>query len=78
MPSSMNPADNARLRQRLANTLFGQLFAGSPRERRGILGALLRVMVIVTLAVAPPLVLFVFELKFLPYHSGFVTWSIAA
>ena len=70
-----NPADNTRMRQRLANTLFGQLFAGSPRERRGILGALLRVMVIVTVAVAPPLVLFVFELKFLPYHSSFVTWS---
>jgi len=72
---AMNPADNARVRQRLANTLFGQLFAGSPRERRGILGVLLRVMVIVTLAVAPPLVLFVFELKFLPYHSGFISWG---
>src|SRR3954454_13492356 len=27
--------DNARVRQRLANTLFAQIFAGAPRERGG-------------------------------------------
>src|SRR4051812_18236196 len=37
-------ADSIRVRQRLANTLFAQLFAGSRREREGFLGLLLRLM----------------------------------
>src|SRR5262245_42479522 len=32
------PVDVALLRQRLANTLFAQIFAGSPREREGWFG----------------------------------------
>jgi uncharacterized protein YjbI with pentapeptide repeats len=67
--------DRARVRQRLANTLFAQLFAGSPREREGLLGMLLHIMAWVTLVIAPPLVLLVFEVKFLPYHSSLVTWT---
>jgi len=31
------PKANASLRQRLANTLFAQIFSGSPRERSGAL-----------------------------------------
>jgi hypothetical protein len=34
--------ENALVRQRLANTLFAQIFAGSPREREGWLGWVLR------------------------------------
>jgi uncharacterized protein YjbI with pentapeptide repeats len=67
--------DRTRIRQRLANTLFAQLFAGSPREREGVLGWLLRLMAWVTLAIAPVCVLVVFEIKFLPYHSAAVTWT---
>jgi len=67
--------DRSRVRQRLANTLFAQIFAGSPREREGFLGGLLRSMAWVTLAIAPPLVLLLFEIKFLPYHSFTVTWT---
>jgi uncharacterized protein YjbI with pentapeptide repeats len=63
------------VRQRLANTLFAQLFAGSPREREGVLGWLLRGMAWITLAIAPVLVLILFEIKFLPYHSAAVTWT---
>jgi uncharacterized protein YjbI with pentapeptide repeats len=66
-------SDSARIRQRLANTLFAQIFAGAPRERSGLLGALLRGMAVVTLAIAPLLVLIVFEFRFLAYHSHFVT-----
>src|SRR5262245_32371711 len=69
-------ADNARVRQRLANTLFAQIFAGSPRERKGWLGSLLRVMAWLTLAIAPVLVLIVFQFQFLPYHSQPVTWMV--
>jgi uncharacterized protein YjbI with pentapeptide repeats len=66
--------DNARLRQRLANTLFAQLFAGSPRERKGLVGALLTTLAWITLAIGPILVLLFFQFGFLPYHSHIVTW----
>jgi uncharacterized protein YjbI with pentapeptide repeats len=69
------PPGNVSMRQRLANTLFAQIFAGSPRERKGPIGALLKLMAWVTLAIAPVLVLLVFEFKFLPYHSHFITWT---
>ena len=68
-------ADSTLVRQRLANTLFAQLFAGSPREREGVLGWLLRAMTWITLAIAPVFVLIVFEIRFLPYHSALVTWT---
>jgi uncharacterized protein YjbI with pentapeptide repeats len=68
------PTGNAWMRQRLANTLFAQIFAGSPREREGVLGHLLKLSAWVTLAVAPVLVLLVFQFRFLPYHSHLVTW----
>ena len=68
--------DNAAMRQRLANTLFAQIFAGSPREREGWLGSLLRMMAWLTLAIAPVLVLLVFQFKFLPYHSHLITWAL--
>ncbi|MGZ5127733.1 MAG: hypothetical protein ACXWC1_33620, partial [Burkholderiales bacterium] len=70
-----DPADSTRVRQRLANTLFAQLFAGSPRERTGYVGGLLRAMVWLTLAIGPVFVLLVIQLKFLPYHSHVVTWT---
>lgn len=68
-------SDNARIRQRLANTLFAQIFSGSPRERKGWLGRLLKGMAWITLAIAPVLILQVFQFMFLPYHSEFVTWT---
>jgi uncharacterized protein YjbI with pentapeptide repeats len=67
--------DRIRLRQRLANTLFAQLFAGSSREREGALGWLLSGMAWVTLAIAPVGVLIIFQIKFLPYHHAAVTWT---
>lgn len=70
-----SPPGNAAMRQRLANTLFAQIFAGSPREREGWLGSLLRVMAWITLLLAPTLILLVFQFMFLPYHSHFVTWT---
>jgi uncharacterized protein YjbI with pentapeptide repeats len=68
------PAENASLRQRLANTLFAQIFAGSPREREGWLGWLLKAMAWITLAIAPILILLAFQFAFLPYHSHLATW----
>src|SRR5262245_20637527 len=42
--SPLSTTDRARIRQRLANSLFTQIFAGSPNERESILGDLLRFM----------------------------------
>jgi len=47
------PVENALMRQRLVNTLFAQIFAGSPREREGLLGGVLKAMMGITLAFAP-------------------------
>jgi hypothetical protein len=66
-------SDRAHIRQRLANTLFAQMFAGSPREREGPLGMLLRFMASATLAILPVLLLLLLQIWFLPYQSGFVT-----
>src|SRR5262249_8534454 len=65
---------NESVRQRLANTLFAQIFAGSPREREGALGWLLKAVAWVTLALAPIFVVLAFQFVFLPYHSHFATW----
>lgn len=69
------PEDNASLRQRLANTLFAQIFAGSTRERDGWLGVVLKGMAWITLAFAPIFILLAFQFAFLPYHSHLATWT---
>jgi uncharacterized protein YjbI with pentapeptide repeats len=72
---NLTSEENASLRQRLANTLFAQIFAGSPREREGAFGWLLRAMAWLTLAISPILILLTFQFTFLPYHSHGVTWT---
>jgi uncharacterized protein YjbI with pentapeptide repeats len=67
--------ENALVRQRLANTLFAQIFAGSPREREGWLGWVLRAMAWTTLALAPIVIILAFQFVFLPYHSHLATWT---
>lgn len=71
----LTPEENASLRQRLANTMFAQIFAGSPREREGWVGWLLKAIARITLAVGPVLLLLAFQFMFLPYHSHLVTWT---
>jgi uncharacterized protein YjbI with pentapeptide repeats len=70
-----SPPDNALVRQRLADTLFAQIFAGSPREREGWLGWLLKAMAWITLALAPICIVLTFQFVFLPYHSHLATWT---
>jgi uncharacterized protein YjbI with pentapeptide repeats len=67
--------ESALMRQRLANTLFAQIFAGSPREREGWLGWLLRAIAWITLALAPIYIILAFQIVFLPYHSHLATWT---
>lgn len=71
----LSSEENNSLRQRLANTLFAQIFAGSPREREGWLGWLLKAMAWITLAIAPILILLAFQFSFLAYHSHIATWT---
>ena len=71
----LSPEENASLRQRLANTIFAQIFAGSPRERDGFIGLLLRAIVWITLAIAPILLVSAFQFSFLAYHSHIATWT---
>ena len=66
-------AEKAAMRQRLANTLFAQIFAGSPRDRNDWLRVLLQLMAAITLVVAPIYILVIFQSKFLPYHNSGVT-----
>jgi uncharacterized protein YjbI with pentapeptide repeats len=67
-------SDNAIFRERLANTIFAQIFAGAPREREGRVGNILLGITWFTLIASPILVLLTFQLRFLPYHSPEVTW----
>jgi uncharacterized protein YjbI with pentapeptide repeats len=67
--------ESASLRQRLANTLFAQIFAGAPRQRDGWIGWILRAMAWTTLAIAPIMIIIVFQFAFLPYHSHLATWT---
>jgi uncharacterized protein YjbI with pentapeptide repeats len=67
-------SDQERIRQRLANTLFAQIFAGSTREREGIIGVLLVAMAWATLVFVPAFVLITIQAVFLPYHSILITW----
>jgi hypothetical protein len=65
---NLSADENNSLRQRLANTLFAQIFAGSPRERQGFIGLLLTAMVWITLVVLPISVLLTFQFSFLAIY----------
>ena len=72
---SISSDEEFSFRQRLANTLFAQIFAGSSREREGAFGWLLKMMAWITLAISPILILLTFQFMFLPYHSPGATWT---
>jgi uncharacterized protein YjbI with pentapeptide repeats len=61
-------------RMRIENTLFVQLLVGGRLEREGINAKLLSLMALITLAVAPVALLLYLQIKFLPYHSEWITW----
>ena len=61
-------------RMRIENTLFVQLLVGGRLEREGINAKLLSWMALITLALAPVLLLLMIQIKFLPYHSEWITW----
>ncbi|HEX9169111.1 MAG TPA: pentapeptide repeat-containing protein [Roseiarcus sp.] len=65
----------AGLRGQLPSSIFIQFLAGPRDHRAGSFGWLLRVIAWSTLAVAPILLLLLFQLQFLPFHNSWITWS---
>ncbi len=61
-------------RMRIENTLFVQLLVGGWLEREGLNAKFLEVMAFITLALGPAVLLLMFEIMFLPYHSEWRTW----
>ena len=71
-PEDGEPRENFRMR--IENTLFVQLLVGGRLEREGINAKLLSLMALITLALAPVALLLMIQIKFLPYHSEWITW----
>ncbi|HML13381.1 MAG TPA: pentapeptide repeat-containing protein [Xanthobacteraceae bacterium] len=63
--------NQALLRRRLDTFLIVQLLGG---EHGGVTASLLRVITWITLVGLPIALLLQFQVTFLPYHSGWVTW----
>jgi hypothetical protein len=61
-------------RMRIENTLFVQLLVGGRLEREGLNAKLLSLMALISLALAPVALLLMIQIKFLPYHSEWITW----
>jgi len=61
-------------RMRIENTLFVQLLVGGKLEREGLNAKFLSLMALITLALAPVALLLMIQIKFLPYHSEWITW----
>jgi uncharacterized protein YjbI with pentapeptide repeats len=73
-PKDENEKARENFRMRIENTLFVQLLVGAKLEREGLNARLLSLMALITLALAPVALMLMFEVKFLPYHSEWITW----
>jgi len=63
-----------QLRRQLPSNIFVQFLAGPHEVRTGIVGFLLKSIATITLVAGPIALLILFQLKFLPYHSEWITW----
>jgi len=66
--------DQNRERRRLPNNIFAQFLAGSGEVRDSSVGVLLWLVALVSLVIAPILLLVFFQLEFLPYHQTSIIW----
>jgi uncharacterized protein YjbI with pentapeptide repeats len=73
-PDQDDSDTRARLRRQLPNDIFVQFLAGPPEVRRGVTGALLKLIAWISLVLGPILLLGFFQLQFLAYHSARITW----
>ena len=63
------------LRRQLPSNIFIQFLVGPGDLRGGSFGWLLRAIAWVTLVIAPVLLLLLTQVQFLPFHSGFISWT---
>ena len=66
--------EQTKLRRQLPANIFIQLLAGPSEVRDGLIGGCLWLIALISLVIGPVLLLMFFEVQFLPYHSGPVTW----
>jgi uncharacterized protein YjbI with pentapeptide repeats len=64
----------ARLRRQLPSNIFVQFLAGPREVRNGLMGAMLRLIALISLVLAPLALLLFFVVQFLPYHDEAITW----
>ena len=69
-----NATTRTRLRRQLPSDIFAQALAGPRDIRDGTIGTLLMLIAWISLAIGPVLLLLLFQLQFLAYHSGIATW----
>ena len=63
-----------RLRRQLPANIFVQFLAGPSEVRDGVTGMFLWLIALVSLVIGPVMLLLLFELNFLPFHSEWITW----
>jgi uncharacterized protein YjbI with pentapeptide repeats len=66
-----------QLRRQLPSNIFVQMLAGPREVRRGVFGAMLRLIAQISLIVGPIALLVFFQIQFLPYHPhwGIELWQ---
>jgi uncharacterized protein YjbI with pentapeptide repeats len=69
-----NPTVRMQLRRQLPADIFAQALAGPSPIRNGTIGAMLMAIAWISLAIGPVLLLLLFELQFLAFHSAAATW----
>ena len=69
-----NEADQELYRARVENALFLQLLVGMKSERAGVNAALLGLIALITIVLAPLATLILMQMMFLAYHHLAVTW----
>ena len=71
--AQLDPKQDNSFRLLLTNFPFVQLLAGTSDSRNGLVGGVLRVIVWITVVLAPVVLLVLMQLQFLPYHDWRVT-----
>jgi uncharacterized protein YjbI with pentapeptide repeats len=69
-----NQTKQEEYRARVGNAPFLQLLIGMKDERIGFNSSLLGIIALITLMLAPLATLLLMQMRFLPYHSFWITW----
>ena len=61
------------IRRQLPANIFVQALAGPSNDRNGVIGFFLWLIALISLVIGPVVLLWFFELQFLPYHDGAIS-----